>query len=300
MKLSSVRYFLTVAEHKSFTRASEILFVTQPTLSRQIQLLEEELGTKLFYRDYKSLRLTKDGELFRKEAEKLIAECDHISRMFKTESTPEKTKPRKLRVAYQKHFNSQAIYHAMQVLVADTPGLDFILSQDIPQNLIASLQDDKLDAIFVLDVFLPTDPEGLCIIPYTPNRLKLIVPDRHPLADREHISVKELRDEDFVLLNRTQSPTLVDYVKFLCKQQGFMPHANHYVNDAQEILQMVGSMQGISFLHSGMPLKQYEQNYHIRAIDIDEADLKSNFVLVYKESNDNPSLRHLLSLLELA
>ena len=52
VKLSSVRYFLTVAEHKSFTRASEILFVTQTTLSRQIQLLEEELGTKLFYRDY--------------------------------------------------------------------------------------------------------------------------------------------------------------------------------------------------------------------------------------------------------
>ena len=68
MELRTLRYFLAVAQEKNITRAAENLHVTQPTLSRQIGDLEEELGTTLFIRGKRSLELTEDGALLRQRA----------------------------------------------------------------------------------------------------------------------------------------------------------------------------------------------------------------------------------------
>lgn len=61
MELRLLRYFWTVAEEKNISKAAKVLHITQPTLSRQIKELEEELGTALFSREKKQLRLTEEG-----------------------------------------------------------------------------------------------------------------------------------------------------------------------------------------------------------------------------------------------
>ena len=76
MELRHIRYFLTVAEEGSFTRAAEKLMIAQPPLSRQIKDLEEELGTPLFVRKAKGLQLTEAGNRFRQYA----AQIDHLAR----------------------------------------------------------------------------------------------------------------------------------------------------------------------------------------------------------------------------
>ena len=62
MTFNQIKYFVTVAECLSFTEAAKCLFITQPALSRQINAMEEELGTKLFIRDKKRLKLTPGGD----------------------------------------------------------------------------------------------------------------------------------------------------------------------------------------------------------------------------------------------
>ena len=66
MELRTMRYFLAVAREENMTRAAELLHVTQPTLSKQLKTLEDELGTKLFTRHSFSIQLTKEGILLRK------------------------------------------------------------------------------------------------------------------------------------------------------------------------------------------------------------------------------------------
>ena len=92
MELRHIRYFKAVAEEKNFTRAAEKLAIAQPPLSRQIQDLEEELGTKLFERSPHKVKLTEEGELFLQYASQIL---DLVNRSEEEESEKR---------AYREHF----------------------------------------------------------------------------------------------------------------------------------------------------------------------------------------------------
>ena len=82
MEIRVLRYFLTIAREGSITSAAEQLHITQPTLSRQIKDLEDELGQKLFHRSSHSMKLTQEGFIFRKRAEEIVAMVDKTSAEF--------------------------------------------------------------------------------------------------------------------------------------------------------------------------------------------------------------------------
>ena len=82
MELRTMRYFLAVAREENMTCAAELLHVTQPTLSKQLKVLEDELGKKLFTRHSFSIQLTEEGILLRKRAEDLVKMADKITTEF--------------------------------------------------------------------------------------------------------------------------------------------------------------------------------------------------------------------------
>ena len=83
MEIRVLRYFLMTAREENITRAAELLHITQPTLSRQLMQLEEELGTKLFERSSHSIRLTEDGMLLRRRAHELVQLADSVEKEFR-------------------------------------------------------------------------------------------------------------------------------------------------------------------------------------------------------------------------
>ncbi len=82
MEIESLRYFLAVAREESMTKAAELLHVTQPTLSKTMKSLEDELGKKLFTRHSFSISLTEEGALLRDRAEDLVTMADKIESEF--------------------------------------------------------------------------------------------------------------------------------------------------------------------------------------------------------------------------
>lgn len=83
MEIRVLRYFLVVAREENITKAAELLHITQPTLSRQLMQLEDELGTKLFKRSNHSIRLTEDGMLLKRRAQELVQLADKTEMEFK-------------------------------------------------------------------------------------------------------------------------------------------------------------------------------------------------------------------------
>lgn len=76
MEIRVLRYFLTVVREESITKAAEVLHITQPTLSRQLSQMEEEIGVKLFYRGTRKISLTNEGILLRRRAEEILQLVD--------------------------------------------------------------------------------------------------------------------------------------------------------------------------------------------------------------------------------
>ena len=100
MELRTLQYFLTVAREENITRASEVLHITQPTLSRQMKQLEQELGTELFVRG-RNFALTEAGMLLRRRAEEVV------DMMYKIESEIETAGGRRSGRRYQ-HWQRRA------------------------------------------------------------------------------------------------------------------------------------------------------------------------------------------------
>jgi DNA-binding transcriptional LysR family regulator len=121
MEIRHLRYFVTVARERNFTRAAEKLHIAQPPLSRQIQQLEEEVGMVLFDRDSRPLRLTEAGRLLYEHAAQVLERFDDLRTMMKRFREAER--PR-----FVIGFVASTTYAALPILIrrfrAATPGLD--------------------------------------------------------------------------------------------------------------------------------------------------------------------------------
>ena len=124
MEIRHLRYFVTVARERNFTRAAEKLHIAQPPLSRQIQQLEEEVGMVLLDRDSRPLRLTEAGRLLYEHAAQVLERFDDLRTMMRRFREAER--PR-----YVIGFVASTIYAALPALIrrfrAETPGLDVSL-----------------------------------------------------------------------------------------------------------------------------------------------------------------------------
>lgn len=293
MKLSSLRYYITVAKYGSFTKASDRLFISQPTLSRTIQELEEELGTQLFIRERRSLKLTEAGIRLLKEATEIVERSDSLPELFKNSNAGGRKVIEVIKIAYQRYFNIQWVYPQLNTFMKEHPNCEILLEQaDVPE-LKKGIDDGRYDAVFGLIPFFERI-RNLTIMPVEKNCLQLLVPEKHRLASQKFVSIDELEQEDFILLNRKYSPVVVDYVISQCIRHGFSPNASHYVDNMEEALELVGLGKGISFAHSGMHLEGAERRYHVAFLEIKDNDADLDFALVYRKEGKDQNLIILL------
>lgn len=142
MELRVLRYFLVVAREQNITKAAEVLHITQPTLSRQLKELEEELGKVLLIRGNKNVSLTEDGMLFRKRAEEIVELSD---------KTIQEMKGNHDEVAGEVFIGSgeteglKPVIHVMQELKKRYPKISFHINSGDKTDLLDKLDKGLLD-----------------------------------------------------------------------------------------------------------------------------------------------------------
>ncbi|OCT15152.1 LysR family transcriptional regulator [Paenibacillus pectinilyticus] len=287
MNLLSLRYFIVIAEYLSFTKASAHLFITQPTLSRQILDLEEELGVQLFVRGRHSLSLTKYGVRFLPEATEIIRKCDNIREIVRKEDDDDGSIIGLLSIGYQGFLDTKLMHHTLKSVAKKHPRIDFSLSGGSPPELRHHLLINKCDVVFALNSCVANIPNIACI-KLQANELQIAVPRNHRLSKYDSIDMKELANEDFIMLERKISPFTVDYATSLCMKNGFSPNASYYVDDAEKALLLVGSGKGITFLHSANNINRPDETYDIKVLSIEGIDNNLDFVLAFKRDHTNP------------
>ena len=148
MELRVLKYFLTVADEGNITRAADILHVTQPTLSRQLIELEDELGTALLIRGKRSVTLTDEGFLFKQQAEMIVELSDKLEHTFKDK---EDVVCGTIRIGASEAVGCRALALYMKEFREKYPDVQFDLYNGMADNIKEMLERGLLDLGLVLE-----------------------------------------------------------------------------------------------------------------------------------------------------
>src|ERR1039458_3877641 len=202
MELRHLRYFIAVAECKGFVRASASLHVAQPALSRQIRELEQELGVTLFERSRLGAMLTLAGECFLQDSRRILDYLEEAqSRARRTQSGFAGA----LSIGMVESFTwHEAITESLRKFQSQSPNIVLNVSlMDSPEQLVA-IRDEHLSAGFLFD--RPQEDDTFDGIEVLKTRAMLAVPKDSPFATRPPRHLADLREQNFVFIQRSLNP----------------------------------------------------------------------------------------------
>ena len=187
MELRTLRYFLAVAREENMTRAAEILHVTQPTLSKALRTLEDELGKKLFERHSFSISLTDEGVLLRNRAEDLIAMADKIEGEF---LALDDITGGDLYFGLAESFGIRFLARELRILKKQVPGLKYHITSGDTEQVTEKLDKGLLGFAVICD-----EPDrrkyDFLVFPEA-DLWGLILPSDAPLAKKETVTADDL------------------------------------------------------------------------------------------------------------
>ena len=187
MEIRNLRYFLAVAREENMTRAAETLHVTQPTLSKTMKALEDELGKKLFVRHSFSISLTEEGELLRDRAEDLVTMVDKIEKEFL--SLDELTGG-ELYFGLAESYQIRHLAKEIRLLKERYPGLRYHITSGDTEQVTEKLDKGLLDFAVICDV---PDGRKYEYIAFPEGDIwGLILPADAALAKKESIRIEDL------------------------------------------------------------------------------------------------------------
>jgi DNA-binding transcriptional LysR family regulator len=240
MELRHMRYFVAVAEHLHFGRAAESLMTAQPSLSRQIHQLEEELGVSLFDRSKHHVELTDAGRIFLADARRTLQAADASIRHARENADGTRGELRLGFIGGAMMIRLPAILHEYR---SRFPNVDVVPNAVPYPEHAAALHAGTIDIAWTIAV---PDPEIESLV-ITSDVLLAAVASSHPLAAREQIDVADLAGEDLVILSQS-APMLHDAVIQICLANGFRPGRIHEGADAVTVLGLVAAGYGVALV----------------------------------------------------
>ena len=240
IELRHLRYFVAVAEELHFTRAARRLRIAQPPLSQQIRKLEHHIGHPLFNRNSRAVALTEAGETLLERARHLLRRIDEDVETVRSVGRGEMGS---LTVG----FIGSAMLTVLPALLRNYrvsyPQVELRLRELTTSRLINAIREGTVDVGFMRDAG-PT--EGLTMDTILAERYVAALPEGHPLAKKNKISLARLKGQPLVLFPRDLGPLAWDKTIALCEAEGFRPEI---VQDAPEwltVLRLVSSGLGFS------------------------------------------------------
>ncbi|MBC1421465.1 LysR family transcriptional regulator [Listeria seeligeri] len=296
MKLSTLKYFVDVAEQGNFTKAAQKLYISQPTLSRRIQELEAEIGVELFIRHRHALELSSAGEQFLVEVNDILKRVNQLTHMFDKQETPDESR-QLVKIGYLANFNLSKMYELIEEFKASHPYVQFSLKPDTPMNLSDGLSNGAYDLVFNLSTYF-NGSKDIEKVPFINNHLQIALPANHKFSHKKKLNFAELKEETVILLERKQSPVIVDYVISECTKHGFNLKANSYVQNLDEGLSMTSVGEGLAFLYSGMNDGTLAEKYHIKIVDLENDSTDQDIVAAIDKPNENELVQELFSFIK--
>jgi DNA-binding transcriptional LysR family regulator len=288
MELRHLRYFVAVAEHLSFARAAQALHLSQPPLSRQIRALEEELGTALFARTKRSVRLTPAGAALVPEARRLLREADALKAGARQLAAGEVG-------TLALGFISVAAYNLLPELAREFhrrhPAVKLVLQEATTDVQLAALRQGELDIGLVLP---PVNDPAFDYSPLFDDTLVAALPAAGRAAGgKGPIALAALRSEPFILFPRKVGSSLYDLIVGACQRAGFSPRVEQEAIQMQTIVSLVAAGMGVALVPASLVnLRRIGVVYRPLA----DRSPRIEVGIAWRRADDAPALRAFVAL----
>lgn len=285
-ELAQLRCFTTVATELNFRRAAERLNMTQPPLSRQIQLLEHHLGVELFTRSTRSVALTAAGRAFFIEAQNLLEQAQQAAvaaRRFAQGDIGSVTIS----------FVGSAVYEFLPKVIAEArlkqPQVKIVLSEMNTYQQHEALRARRIDLGIVRSPLLETGYATECLVrePFV-----LAVPASHPLASAESVGVQDLDGQPFLMYSHSAYPPFNELLTGMLRSARVAPQFVQWLGSSLTILALVNAGMGLALVPRCASSVVFK-HVVFREIDLGEG-VQSELHLVWRQDNDNPAFTMLL------
>ena len=289
MELRHLRYFVAVAETGSLTvAAGQKLHTSQPSLSRQIRDLEDEVGTPLLTRRARGIELTPAGRAFLDHARSVLSQVEAASEAARRVAHPAKPC---FRMGFLTGHELTWMPEALRILHNELPNVDVTISSQYSPLLADGLSKGKIDAAILRRERGAPDLAFRLLIK---EPLMVVLPSNHRLAALKSIAPSDLADEPFVIVSNTAPVLRAVIAKFL-KRSGIKTTPAHEADHLSMGMSLIASTGGVGLLPA------YAQNFlpsSVTSRPLRGATPTVDLVLGYRKSNQSPVLKLLLSKLD--
>lgn len=278
IELRHLRYFIAVAEELHFGHAAARLNISQPPLSQQIQILEQQIGARLFARTNRSVSLTEAGRQFLADSRQILAQVDdaaaRAARLHQGETG-------ELRIGFTSSAPFiKAVSDTLSTFRRRYPDVHIQTRETNTREQIVPLNEGALDLGLMRNTQLP---DTLLWERVLREPLLAMVPRDHPLATQPAVSLRELAREPFVFFDPHVGTGLYDDILGLMRRYGLMPVITQEVGEAMTIIGLVAAGLGVSILPASFRRVQLSD---MCWLPIEEQDAVSEMWLVWSKHRE--------------
>ena len=246
MELRHLRYFSVLADELHFGRAAQRLAISQPPLSVAIRQLEEAVGTRLFDRNSKTVRLTPAGQALRASARRLLRQAEEAALEARDVAAGSAGL---LRIGFVGAMLYRGLPQALRAFQAQHPAVRISLAELNSGEQVTELLHDRLDLGFMHTARMPRDLS--CRLLLT-EPFVACLPSGHALARKRVLAPTDLREQPFVLFARASSPDYHERILSICAQAGFLPEVRHEVRHWLAVVSLVAQGLGVALVPQAM------------------------------------------------
>jgi DNA-binding transcriptional LysR family regulator len=284
MELRHLRYFVAVGEDQHYGCASRRLGVAQPALSRQIQDLEKEIGFKLFDRMPRGVKLSAAGELFLKDARRILQDVgDAATRAARLARGQSGT----LRVGFAENVSWHGVVpESFRRFREQQPGVDLQLQPAASLEQLEAIRSGRLDAGFVN--FMPKADADLDQLAVGRQQVELALPKRHPLTRLKKLRLRDLTDAPFIWFPRRASPAFYDRLMHECYRGGLKsPRIIQEGLNEATILSLVSTGLGVGWV---LGSARWRCPQTVAVLPVVDLNMPVSLALAWRRDNTSPLL----------
>jgi DNA-binding transcriptional LysR family regulator len=243
VELRHLRYFRAVAEELHFGRAAERLHIAQPPLSQQIRQLERELAVTLLVRSTRKVELTPAGQAYLKRVVAILDAVDEAGGQAKRIAEGAEGH---LAIGCVGSATYSLLPRLVRALREELPGVDVsVHGEMLAPAQITALLAGEIDLALLRP---PVEQSGVLVETVRRDRLLAALPEGHPLAMRDELNIKDLRDEEFVAHAGHGHSVMNSVLTAMCADAGFVPRVRHEVEETSTLVTLVSAGLGVAIV----------------------------------------------------